>query len=129
MMGEAVSRPSSRPARPAFLAFLTMITLVAAAGAYFGVPVVGASLFGDPTLWNAGKPVKPVPSVLAAAGTQQPIPTSAGVGGAITSLLTGLGARQISVSVGDVVTGQELYASAGQTALIPASTTKLVTAV
>jgi D-alanyl-D-alanine carboxypeptidase/D-alanyl-D-alanine-endopeptidase (penicillin-binding protein 4) len=57
------------------------------------------------------------------------MPTAAGLSTTITPLLTGVGGGKLSVSVADVVTGQELYATAGSMALVPASTTKVITGV
>ncbi|MEJ3742192.1 D-alanyl-D-alanine carboxypeptidase/D-alanyl-D-alanine-endopeptidase [Actinomycetes bacterium KLBMP 9797] len=73
---------------------------------------------------------EPEPSpVLAAASTDAPAPTAAGVKAVLDPLVasSGLGART-HLSVVDVATGETLYSRAPTTATVPASTTKLATA-
>ncbi|HET6213191.1 MAG TPA: D-alanyl-D-alanine carboxypeptidase/D-alanyl-D-alanine-endopeptidase [Micromonosporaceae bacterium] len=72
----------------------------------------------------------PPSAVLAGASADAPEPTEAGVKAALDPLVrdSRLGGR-VSVSVVDVVTGSSLYARGPDTAAVPASTTKLVTAV
>lgn len=118
-----------RSSRPGALIVLAMATLVAAAAVFFGAPVVAARFFVDPTRWNEGQPAPEVRPVLASDGTQQPLPTTAGLTTAITPLIGGAGGGKMTISVIDVVTGQELYSDAGSAVLIPASTTKVVTGV
>ena len=72
----------------------------------------------------------PPPPVLAAIGDSAPMPTPEGIRTLIGDLVTksGLGER-VNVSVVDVATGQSLYAQGADVPTVPASTTKLVTAV
>ncbi len=81
-MGGAVvvgrSRPARSSSRPITVVGLVIVTALAAAGALFGVPALGARLFADSALWNAGKEPVPAPPVLAPPVGQPPIPTTAG---------------------------------------------------
>ncbi|MDG4828037.1 D-alanyl-D-alanine carboxypeptidase/D-alanyl-D-alanine-endopeptidase [Solwaraspora sp. WMMD1047] len=76
------------------------------------------------------QPESPPPAVLAAAEATAPLPTRAGVEAALESLVTAaaLGDR-VNVSVVDVATRESLYDHDGDTPTVPASTTKLITAV
>jgi D-alanyl-D-alanine carboxypeptidase/D-alanyl-D-alanine-endopeptidase (penicillin-binding protein 4) len=74
---------------------------------------------------------EPEPSpVLASVAATAPMPTAAGVLAAIDPLVTGSGlGPRVNVSVLDVATGQSLYARGADVPTLPASTTKLITAV
>jgi D-alanyl-D-alanine carboxypeptidase/D-alanyl-D-alanine-endopeptidase (penicillin-binding protein 4) len=66
-------------------------------------------------------------TVLASAGASGPLPTSAAIGNALNqSTLSG---ATVSAMVSDAVTGKVLYDSKAESAAIPASTTKVATAV
>jgi serine-type D-Ala-D-Ala carboxypeptidase/endopeptidase (penicillin-binding protein 4) len=80
---------------------------------------------------ESAQSAEPVPSpVLANAAANAPMPTAAGVQAAIADLVAAqaLGG-QVRASVLDVATGQLLYGRGPDTLTLPASTTKLVTAV
>ena len=101
--------------------------------AVFAGPSVVSTLgvaSGDGSRWHSGSTPPPPPPVLAAAETQAPVPTPDGVEAALAPLLTapGLG-DHVAASVVDVTTGQVLYGLAPDTAMTPASVTKLVTGV
>jgi D-alanyl-D-alanine carboxypeptidase/D-alanyl-D-alanine-endopeptidase (penicillin-binding protein 4) len=72
----------------------------------------------------------PKPVLAGAAATTAPMPTAAGVRAAIDALVTGSGlGNRVDVAVLDVATGQSLYDHGAAVPTVPASTTKLVTAV
>jgi D-alanyl-D-alanine carboxypeptidase/D-alanyl-D-alanine-endopeptidase (penicillin-binding protein 4) len=79
----------------------------------------------------AGFASEPEPSpVLAGVAADAPAPTAAGVQAAIDPLVTGSGlGSRVNVSVLDMATGQSLYGHNADSPTVPASTTKLVTAV
>lgn len=80
---------------------------------------------------EAGFASEPEPApVLAGVTADAPAPTADGVKAAIDPLVTGSGlGSRVNVSVLDVATGQSLYGHNADSPTIPASTTKLVTAV
>lgn len=94
-------------------------------------PVAGWLGGGDGGPSAAPAPTEPAPPpVLAAVAPDAPMPTAAGVKAMIDELISGsgLGAR-VNVAVRDIVTGDLLYDHGAEVATVPASTTKLVTAV
>jgi serine-type D-Ala-D-Ala carboxypeptidase/endopeptidase (penicillin-binding protein 4) len=101
----------------------------AAVGGVVGGPTIASGLTGDFPRWHAGTEPKALPPVLSAANTQAPTPTAAGVATALAPLINaaGLGGHT-SLAVVDVASGQQLYALSPDTAMVPASVTKLVTA-
>ncbi|MFC7550296.1 D-alanyl-D-alanine carboxypeptidase/D-alanyl-D-alanine-endopeptidase [Plantactinospora sp. GCM10030261] len=78
-----------------------------------------------------GPTAEPTPSpVLAAMAATAPQPTAEGIRAAIEPLITGAGiGGRLNVTVLDAATGQTLYDRGGATATVPASTTKVITAV
>ncbi len=94
-------------------------------------PVAGWLGSGNDGVNSQPTPTEPAPApVLAAAGATAPAPTVDGVRAALDKLVTAsaLGDR-VNVSVLDVATGQSLYDHGPDELTVPASTTKLVTAV
>ncbi|MFB9238513.1 D-alanyl-D-alanine carboxypeptidase/D-alanyl-D-alanine-endopeptidase [Plantactinospora siamensis] len=123
--GPAAGRPRRRVRRTAALAVLLAAILVVG-----GVAVVRWRA-ADRAGTAAGEAAEPTPPpVLAALGAGAPEPTPDGVRSAIDGLVTGaaLGGR-LNVAVLDPVTGQTLYDHGGDLATVPASTTKIITAV
>jgi D-alanyl-D-alanine carboxypeptidase/D-alanyl-D-alanine-endopeptidase (penicillin-binding protein 4) len=113
---------------------VTLAAVLVLVGALTALAVFRPGPIGD---WWAGsaKPSvapDPVPTapVLAGPATTAPVPTPEGVRAALDDLVAvpALGPR-VHVSVLDVVTGQQLYERGPDELTIPASTTKLVTAV
>ncbi|WP_229401105.1 D-alanyl-D-alanine carboxypeptidase/D-alanyl-D-alanine endopeptidase [Micromonospora okii] len=116
------------------MAVLAVVVLLALVGAGLAVvrpgPVagwLGEEQAGQPTA-EAAEPA-PAP-VLAGPDANAPEPTPEGVRAAIEGLLRApeLGSR-VNVSVADVTTGRSLYERGGDDATVPASVTKLATAV
>jgi D-alanyl-D-alanine carboxypeptidase/D-alanyl-D-alanine-endopeptidase (penicillin-binding protein 4) len=113
-----------------------LVTALALVGIGVGVVVVRpgpvATWLGDDRAGTAAAEESaepPPPPVLAAVGSAAPEPTPAGVRAAIDQLVTGSGLGDLHVAVLDVATGQSLYDHGGAAPTVPASTTKLVTAV
>jgi D-alanyl-D-alanine carboxypeptidase/D-alanyl-D-alanine-endopeptidase (penicillin-binding protein 4) len=78
----------------------------------------------------ASEPTEPPPAPVLVAATGPAAPTAAGVRAAIHQLVTGAGlGGRLGVSVVDARTGTSLYERGPDTLVVPASTTKLVTAV
>jgi serine-type D-Ala-D-Ala carboxypeptidase/endopeptidase (penicillin-binding protein 4) len=91
-----------------------------------------AALFGPRSAATAAPSTPPTPApspVLAAAGTDAPVPSSDAVDAALSGPLSDsrLGGH-VSVQVVDVATGQKLYGRSDTDPTVPASTMKLVTA-
>jgi len=104
---------------------------LAAAGVELLFPDELATLAGAPQLaWRAGTPPGPLPPVLAAAAGNAAVPTVDGITRALGPVLAdpALGGHPV-VSVLDIATGEQLYERGSTTAAVPASTTKLITAV
>ncbi|RKN42737.1 D-alanyl-D-alanine carboxypeptidase/D-alanyl-D-alanine-endopeptidase [Micromonospora endolithica] len=135
-----VSAPPSPPTAPGRrrrllpVALATVLVLVLAA---VGLAVVrpgpvGQWLGDEPAAPSAAaRPPEPAPvPVLAAADANAPLPTTAGVRAALAPLVgvSALGDR-VNVSVADVATGRPLYGRGEDDGTVPASVTKLVTAV
>ncbi|MGN9813314.1 D-alanyl-D-alanine carboxypeptidase/D-alanyl-D-alanine endopeptidase [Micromonospora sp. BQ11] len=128
---------SPAPARrrrllPVVLATVLMLVLAGVGLAVVRPGPVGEWLGDDPGAPQAAaRPPEPAPvAVLAAADPNAPLPTAAGVRAALGPLVgvPALGDR-VNVSVADVATGQPLYGKGEDAGTVPASVTKLVTAV
>lgn len=123
--------PPRKRRRRLLVVTVTAAVLVLALAAFL-VLVRPGPLGGDDSEPVLGPlPSDPPPSpVLAAAATDAPMPSAAGVQAAIGPLVTGSGlGSRVTASVVDVATGQTLYARGPDSPTLPASTTKLVTAV
>nr|QLJ98308.1 D-alanyl-D-alanine carboxypeptidase/D-alanyl-D-alanine-endopeptidase [Micromonospora carbonacea] len=125
--------PTRRRRRP--LAVLAVVLLLALVGAGLAVvrpgPVAGWLGDGGATPRANTETAEPDPApVLAGPDANAPEPTADGVEAAIGPLLgaTELGSR-VNVSVADVTTGRSLYSRGGDDGTVPASVTKLATAV
>jgi len=109
-----------------------LVVLVAVAALLVVRPGPVAGWFGEAPITPtppAAAPEPPPGPVLAAFADPR-APTPAGIRAAIDTLVTGAGlGGRLSVSVADVVTGQSLYSRGPDAQAVPASTTKLVTAV
>jgi D-alanyl-D-alanine carboxypeptidase/D-alanyl-D-alanine-endopeptidase (penicillin-binding protein 4) len=109
-----------------------LVLAPAAAGVIVVQPGPVAGWLGqEPAVSTPPAPTpEPSPPPVLVAAAEPIAPTPAGVRAAIDRLVIGarLGGR-LSVSVTDVATGQSLYARGPDVSAIPASTTKLVTAV
>jgi serine-type D-Ala-D-Ala carboxypeptidase/endopeptidase (penicillin-binding protein 4) len=105
------------------------IALVAAGTGVFGGPTIARMIDGTKVTWRSGTPPNAPPSVLSAARGSAPMPGSAALASTLQPLLAvpALGGR-VAISVVDVASGQLLYAQSPDAAIVPASTTKLVTA-
>ena len=116
----------------AVVAAVVLVALVAGLAVIRPGPVDGWFGGGDPapTATAAPTPTFAEPSpVLAAAGADGPAPTAAGVAAALNKVLAGGGlGPHVGISVVDVATGQALYERNATVPLLPASTTKIVTA-
>jgi D-alanyl-D-alanine carboxypeptidase/D-alanyl-D-alanine-endopeptidase (penicillin-binding protein 4) len=132
---QAATPPGPSRRRNGLIAVLATVLVLAVA--VVGVVVVRP---GPVAKWLGGgaaapgaspDPAGPTPSpVLAPATTNAPMPTPAGVRAAIDSLVTGSGlGNRVNVAVADVATGQSLYDHGAAVPTVPASTTKLVTAI
>jgi D-alanyl-D-alanine carboxypeptidase/D-alanyl-D-alanine-endopeptidase (penicillin-binding protein 4) len=106
-----------------------VVSSLAAGTGVFGGPAIAGMVDGTRTTWRAGDPANTPPSVLTAARDSAPMPAPAGLAAALQPLLAvpALGGR-VAISVVDVASGQLLYAQSPDAAIVPASTTKLVTA-
>ncbi|KIR62700.1 D-alanyl-D-alanine carboxypeptidase [Micromonospora haikouensis] len=127
--------PSPARRRRLPLAVLAVVLLFALVGAGLAVvrpgPVAGWLGDGKDTSRADAEVVEPDPTpVLAGPDAHAPEPTADGVKAAIEPLLAApeLGDR-VNVSVSDVTTGRSLYSRGGDDATVPASVTKLATAV
>lgn len=103
---------------------------LAAAGTAVFAPDAGAALIGAPSrTWHAGTPASPAPPVLAAAGTTTAAPDPNAVAATLAPLLRdpALGGH-LDAYVADALTGRSLFAQNPDTAALPASTLKLLTA-
>lgn len=114
---------------------LATVLVLALAGAGVAIvrpgPVAEWLGGGSATPSAAPRPAEPTPEpVLVAGGENAPAPTAEGVKGVLDPLVAAapLGDR-VHVSVLDVATQQSLYARGPDEPTVPASTTKLVTAV
>ncbi|NJC69181.1 D-alanyl-D-alanine carboxypeptidase/D-alanyl-D-alanine-endopeptidase [Planosporangium thailandense] len=104
--------------------------VLAAAGTAAFAPDAGAQLIGAPSrTWHAGAPAVPAPPVLAGAGSAAAAPDPAAVAASLAPLLRDpvLGGH-LDAYVADAVTGAQLFAENPDTAALPASTLKLLTA-
>ncbi|HEY0698213.1 MAG TPA: D-alanyl-D-alanine carboxypeptidase/D-alanyl-D-alanine-endopeptidase, partial [Micromonospora sp.] len=127
--------PAGRSRRKAVLVTVLAVVLV------LGLAVAGLVVVrpGPVAGWlgKGNDQVKPTPTaepapspVLAAANASAPQPTPEGVRAAIEALVTGSGlGERVNVSVLDVASGDVLYDHGAEVPTVPASTTKLVTAV
>ncbi|MEV8513418.1 D-alanyl-D-alanine carboxypeptidase/D-alanyl-D-alanine-endopeptidase [Dactylosporangium sp. NPDC051484] len=108
---------------------LVVALALAATSVFAGSEIVHA-LTGTPKAhWQAGTTPQAPPPVLEAMNAQAPIPTESGVSASLAPLLSAqaLGPH-VTASVVDVSTGQSIFSSEQDAAMIPASTTKVVTA-
>ncbi|MBT8225114.1 MAG: D-alanyl-D-alanine carboxypeptidase/D-alanyl-D-alanine-endopeptidase [Dactylosporangium sp.] len=125
-----VSAPPPAPRRRSRwgIAIGALVTIVAAAGAWAGAPLAARPWLGPPPDWHQGTPAPEPALVLASSSLEAPVPTSAGVSAAVSPLATaaGLGGHT-AISIVDASTGQSLFSSK-DTASVPASTAKIVTA-
>ncbi|MFI6261284.1 D-alanyl-D-alanine carboxypeptidase/D-alanyl-D-alanine-endopeptidase [Micromonospora sp. NPDC051006] len=130
--GPTTPAPRRRRRLPVVLAVLLLLVLVGAGVAVVRPgPVAGwlGSEADNPQAAAAAP--EPAPSaVLAGADPNAPLPTPDGVRAALDPLV-GVGALgdRVNVSVADVATGQSLFARGADDGTVPASVTKLVTAV
>ncbi|WP_238162171.1 D-alanyl-D-alanine carboxypeptidase/D-alanyl-D-alanine-endopeptidase [Micromonospora endolithica] len=117
---------------PVALATVLVLVLAAVGLAVVRPGPVGQWLGDEPAAPSAAaRPPEPAPvPVLAAADANAPLPTTAGVRAALAPLVgvSALGDR-VNVSVADVATGRPLYGRGEDDGTVPASVTKLVTAV
>ncbi|MEU5937596.1 D-alanyl-D-alanine carboxypeptidase/D-alanyl-D-alanine-endopeptidase [Micromonospora sp. NPDC047548] len=126
--------PPRRRRRLLPVAVLATVLLLALAGAAVVIrPGPVAGWLGDEAAAPAASARAPEPDpspVLAGPDANAPQPTPAGVRAALEPLVgaAALGSR-VNVSVVDVATGQSLYAKGGDDGTVPASVTKLATAV
>jgi serine-type D-Ala-D-Ala carboxypeptidase/endopeptidase (penicillin-binding protein 4) len=124
--------PPPRPGRRRTVLIGLVATLVIALAGVGGVvlrpgPIAGW-LGADPAAeQRTAEP--PPPPVLTAVAANAPMPSPQGVRAALEPLIAASGIRRVNVSVLDVATGQSLYDRGGQAMTVPASTTKLATAV
>jgi D-alanyl-D-alanine carboxypeptidase/D-alanyl-D-alanine-endopeptidase (penicillin-binding protein 4) len=129
--------PESGPPRRRLRLVLALAALLVLALGASGLVVLRSGVAddwlggSDPDATASAGPIEPAPPpVLAAPATDAPVPTPVGVRAAIDELVEAspLGER-LHVSVRDVATGTELYDHGARVGTVPASTTKLVTAV
>nr|WP_312882177.1 D-alanyl-D-alanine carboxypeptidase/D-alanyl-D-alanine-endopeptidase [Micromonospora polyrhachis] len=128
------SLPSRASGRTKLLAVLVPVLVLALAAVSLVIvrpgPIAGWWGSGDrsPAIIELGEPTPP--PVLANVPDNAPMPTPAGIRAAIDALVTGsaLGS-EVNVSVLDALTGESLYVRGGDVPTVPASTTKLATAV
>ncbi|MFD6678780.1 MULTISPECIES: D-alanyl-D-alanine carboxypeptidase/D-alanyl-D-alanine endopeptidase [Micromonospora] len=129
-------QPSSAARRrrlPLVLAAVLVLVL-ATVGVVITRPGPVAGWLGDDTAGGptaGGVPPDPAPSeVLAGPDSNAPVPTPEGVRAVLDPLVgvAALGDR-VNVSVADVITGQTLFDKGADDGTVPASVTKLVTAV
>ncbi|WP_405115723.1 D-alanyl-D-alanine carboxypeptidase/D-alanyl-D-alanine-endopeptidase [Micromonospora sp. NBC_01405] len=127
-------RPPARRRRLP-LAVLATVVLLALVGAGLAVvrpgPVAGWLGADRATPQATGEATEPEPvPVLSGPDANAPEPTPDGVRAALEPLLRApeLGSR-VNVSVADVTTGRSLYSQGGDAGTVPASVTKLATAV
>lgn len=112
-------------------ACVVVLGLLIAGAAVVRPGPVGDWLGGPEPAPSPSRPPEPEPpAVLAAGGGRSPAPTADGVRAAIDPLVRGSGlGERLHVSVLDLATGESLYQRGPDTPTVPASTTKLVTAV
>jgi D-alanyl-D-alanine carboxypeptidase/D-alanyl-D-alanine-endopeptidase (penicillin-binding protein 4) len=115
----------------AALAGLLVVALAAAGVVVVRPGPVAGWLGAAPAAPTAAPPPpEPRPSPVLRAVGEPPAPTAAGVRAAIHRLVAGAGlGGRLSVSVNDVASGAPLYERGPDVLTVPASTTKLVTAV
>jgi D-alanyl-D-alanine carboxypeptidase/D-alanyl-D-alanine-endopeptidase (penicillin-binding protein 4) len=107
---------------------LIVVSLLAGAGV-LARPEPVARLLGAPTVdWRRGVPPAAPGLVLPVVAKDAPAPTADGLTRALADPLSDSALAHASVSVVDVATGQRLYDRSADTASLPASTTKLLTA-
>ncbi|HEU4421309.1 MAG TPA: D-alanyl-D-alanine carboxypeptidase/D-alanyl-D-alanine-endopeptidase [Pilimelia sp.] len=127
--------PAARIGHRGLVAALAAVVVLAlaAVGGLVVRPGPIAGWLGDDPLATAGasaEPPEPDPPPVLVAASGELAPTPDGVKAAIDNLVrgSGLGSR-FSVSVVDATTGESLYARGPDVPTVPASTTKVVTAV
>ena len=97
------------------------------------LPVASVTLLLGLGLLSIGTPASaeatdPVLTPTAIAGSTAPVPTSSGLAAKLTPLLASRTLGESAAIVLDPATGETLFASSATRALVPASTTKLLTA-
>lgn len=108
---------------------LVAVSLAAGAATFLAAPYVVGPLLIDPIHWKAGAPRPEPPAVLGPVGDRSAAPAPSAVGAMLAPLISGSGlGGQTAVSVVDVASGQPLYAAAAEGTFVPASTTKILTA-
>ncbi|WP_407663191.1 D-alanyl-D-alanine carboxypeptidase/D-alanyl-D-alanine endopeptidase [Micromonospora radicis] len=126
----APSRPSTRRRLPLVLAALLVLVLVAV-GLVVVRPGPVDRWLGGPAATTAEPTAEPSPvAVLAATDIGAPLPSTDGLRTVLGPLLadTALGGR-VNLAVADALTGQYLFDRGGGEGTVPASVTKLLTAV
>nr|MDT0662635.1 D-alanyl-D-alanine carboxypeptidase/D-alanyl-D-alanine-endopeptidase [Micromonospora sp. DSM 115978] len=130
---QPAARRRGRAVRIALPLLLVLVVLLGLAGVAVVRPGPVAGWFGAEPLSSTAPPQapeSPPPPVLAAAEATAPLPVPAELRSVLDPLVNAavLGDR-VNVSVLDVATRQSLYANDGNRPTVPASTTKLITAV
>lgn len=123
--------PPRRSRPPAWLVATVIVLLLATAGVLLVRPgPVDGWLGGDPVAQQPSPSPEPTPPPVLVAADAAGAPTPDGVDAAIDELVTGAGiGGRLGVSVIDAATGETLYQRAPDRTAVPASTTKIVTAV
>lgn len=114
---------------PRFAAVAALaLSLAAAAGGVLGGPAIAQRVEGTATTWRPGSPPGSPQAVLDGTSGSAPVPATAGLSAVLAPLLAApvLGGRG-SISIVDVTTGRTVFAQNPDIAIVPASTTKLVT--
>lgn len=123
--------PDRAPRRGVTAAVALLVTsLTLAGGAVSQRQVVAERLGATGTGWHRGTPPGAAEPVLPGLPEQAPAPSTEGLRGVLEPLLAdpALGTRT-AVSVVDIGTGRTLFERGADTSSVPASTTKLLTAV
>ncbi|WP_309140903.1 D-alanyl-D-alanine carboxypeptidase, partial [Micromonospora sp. M51] len=126
--------PASRRRRVPLVLAAVLVLVLASVAVVITRPGPVAGWLGDDAAAGpnaGGVPPDPAPSeVLAGPDSNAPVPTPEGVSAVLDPLVgvAALGDR-VNVSVADVITGQTLFAKGADDGTVPASVTKLVTAV
>ncbi|MEV0152591.1 D-alanyl-D-alanine carboxypeptidase/D-alanyl-D-alanine-endopeptidase [Micromonospora sp. NPDC050686] len=131
--GAAPPPARRRRALPLVVLATVLLLVLAGAGLFVARPGPVAGWLGEGTPEPTASPAPPEPdpqAVLAAFDPNAPAPTPDGVRAALAPLVgqPALGSR-VNVSVADVATGKSLFAKGEDAPTVPASVTKLVTAV
>ncbi|MQA25866.1 MAG: D-alanyl-D-alanine carboxypeptidase/D-alanyl-D-alanine-endopeptidase [Micromonosporaceae bacterium] len=128
--GRASERPPRRRRTAIWVSATTVLALVTtAAGLVVFKPGPVRDWLGEPQPPPAAAKPPPPPRPVLAAATSGEAPTSDGIAAEIDALVRDSRVGDLSVSVADVETGDQLYARDAGAPVIPASVTKLVTGV